>query len=498
MYRWVARHAERSPDRLAVLDADSGDRWTFAELDVWVRELGRSLEAEGVGPGMRVGTLLDRSPVYIATLWAILRRGATLVPLDTAEPAETVRKHCEQVDIDHLVHTRSYAGTAAEAVPESERRTQIDDLETLEADHSETSRTETPGCGSRSYGDVPTIDPDRTRLLLFTSGTAGDPKAVRLTRRNIGSSAAGSAYRLGVDRDDRWFLTLPLYHMGGLSIPLRAGMYGTAVVVERSFEPAKTAERMAATDSTGVSLVPTMLDRLLVAGWQPQNLRFALIGGAPTPTELVNRALDAGVPIHTTYGMTETASQVATAVPGELRTNPETVGRPLKTANVHISDNVGSTNRDPMEGEILVSGPIVSPGYLDADRPADEPFRTGDIGYLDENRRLFVTGRESDMIVTGGENVHPATVEAAFENLQEVADVTVVGLPDEEWGERVAALVVPEGNPTPSNLESAVAERLPHYAVPKTIQFVSSIPRTHSGTVDREAVRDMLQDAEAS
>lgn len=495
MYRWVARNAERSPDRLAVLDADSDIRWTYGELDARVRELDRSLESEGVEPGMRVGTLLDRSPGYIATLWAILRRGATLVPLDTAEPAGTLRERCEQVDVDHLVHTAADDDAAAQAVPESERRTQLDDLEQVEADQVESPRTETRGRGPRNNGDIPTTNPDRTRLLLFTSGTAGEPKAVRLTPRNIGASAAGSAYRLGVEPDDRWFLTLPLYHMGGLSIPLRSAIYGTTVVVERSFGPVQTAERMAVHDCTSVSLVPTMLDRLLESGWQPQNLRFALVGGAPTPAEMVTHALDAGVPIHTTYGMTETASQVATAIPDELRRNPETVGRPLKTVNVHIADDEGSTNRDGTDGEILVSGPIVSPGYLDSDRAADEPFRTGDIGFLDENGRLFVTGRQSDVIVTGGENVHPATVEAAFEDRQDVADVSVVGLPDEEWGERVAALVVPAGNPTASGLESAVAERLPPYAVPKTIQFVSSIPRTHSGTVDREAVRDILLDS---
>lgn len=495
MYRWVARHAERSPDRLAVVDADTGNRWTYAELDTWIRALGRSLETEGLGPGMRVGTLLDRGPTYITTLWAILRRGATVVPLDTAEPADTIRNRCELVDIDHLVHTPPYDEAAAQAVTDSERRTQLEDLETAGVDGADHSRNGKRVSRSRSEG-LPTTDTDQTRLLLFTSGTAGNPKAVRLTRRNIGASAAGSAYRLGVDREDKWFLTLPLYHMGGLSIPLRAAMYGTAVVVERRFEPVQTAERMATHDSTGVSLVPTMLDRLLDAGWQPQNLRFALTGGAPTPVALVKRALDAGVPIHTTYGMTETASQVATAVPAELRADPETVGRPLETANVRIGDDEGSTNREGTEGEILVSGPVVSPGYLGVDRPNDEPFRTGDIGHLDRRGRLFVTGRQSDMIVTGGENVHPATVEAAFEDVREVADVAVVGLPDEKWGERVAALVVPEENPTASSLEAAVRERLPHYAVPKNIQFGSSIPRTHSGTVDREAVQDILLEAE--
>ena len=202
------------------------------------------------------------------------------------------------------------------------------------------------------------------------------------------------------------------------------------------------------------------------------------------------------MPLFTTYGMTETASQIATATPAELRSDPATVGRPLRTVTVRILDQDGSTREAGEGGEIAVSGPVVSPGYLDSswDRSDTGWFHTGDEGYLDADGQLYVTGRRSDLIITGGENVHPQEVETAFLKLPTVEDVAVVGLPDDEWGQRVAALVVPAGDPSAAALEAAVGERLPGYAVPKTIRFADSIPRTGSGTVDRAAVRRLLSE----
>jgi O-succinylbenzoic acid--CoA ligase len=254
---------------------------------------------------------------------------------------------------------------------------------------------------------------------------------------------------------------------------------------------------------TGVSLVPTMLRRLLDAGWRPpERLRFVLLGGAPTPEDLVARCERLGVPVHPTYGMTETASQVATATPEQAFEHGDTVGQPLVFTDVTVVDE--GEPCDPGEhGELVVDGPTVTPGYLDDDRTAaafgDAGLHTGDVGYRDADGRLWVLGRLDDTVVTGGENVHPGEVADAVREHPAVADAAVVGLADDEWGERVAALVVPDeavaADLDVDLVEARCRERLAPFKVPKTWGVADALPRTASGTVDREAVRERLRDA---
>jgi O-succinylbenzoic acid--CoA ligase len=225
-----------------------------------------------------------------------------------------------------------------------------------------------------------------------------------------------------------------------------------------------------------------------------------LLGGAPARPALIERCLDRGVPVSPTYGTTETASQIATARPPELADAPDTVGRPLLMTSVTVVDERGRPLEAGETGELVVDGPTVTPGYYD-DPAADEEafcpqgFRTGDLGYRDEAGRLFVVGRRSERIVTGGETVDPTEVADAVRSLPGVADAAVVGLPDEAFGERVGALLEPEpGASPPTELRAALADRLASHKLPRTVA-VGELPRTESGTVDREAVRERLLEA---
>ncbi|PSQ11916.1 2-succinylbenzoate-CoA ligase, partial [Halobacteriales archaeon QS_7_69_60] len=276
----------------------------------------------------------------------------------------------------------------------------------------------------------------------------------------------------------------------------RSVLYGTALSVQRGFDPGETLSALRAADATCLSVVPTMLERLLAAGRMP-DLRFVLVGGAPCPPDLLERAHERGVPVAPTYGMTETASQIATARPESAAAHPESVGTPLVFAELSVVDE-GGVPCDPGEtGELLVDGAMVSPGYLD-DAATAEAFsngglRTGDRGYCDEAGRLYVEGRIDDTIVTGGENVDPTEVADALRRHAAVADCAVVGLPDEEWGRRVAALAVLDGETTAADLRAHCRGRLADYKRPRTVGFAAELPRTASGTVDREAVRRRLE-----
>ncbi|MCL7418487.1 MAG: AMP-binding protein, partial [Halalkalicoccus sp.] len=284
------------------------------------------------------------------------------------------------------------------------------------------------------------------------------------------------------------------YHMGGLAPIVRAALYGICLVLPGEFDADRAIEGLHEYDITGTSLVPTMLDRMLDAGEFPESLRFVLTGGAPTRPELIARCERRGVPIHPTYGMTETASQVATARPQEAFANPERAGRPLACIRVRAVD--GNEPRPAGEpGELVVSGPTVMEGYHDDPETNERVFgphgfHTGDLGVVEPDGSVRVLGRIDDAIITGGENVHPAEVARVLRSHPRVEDCAVVGLPDPEWGERVCALVV--GEASAAEIREFCEERLAGYKRPKTVAVSDGLPRTASGTVDRGAVRELL------
>jgi O-succinylbenzoic acid--CoA ligase len=277
---------------------------------------------------------------------------------------------------------------------------------------------------------------------------------VVLTYGNWLWSAIGSAAALGHPRSERWLCALPLTHVGGLSILLRSVIAGTTVLLHEKWST--EAVLLGLDDATIVSLVPTTLQRLLDAGLRdPPALRWALLGGAPIPPGLLDRAREAGVPVAPTYGLTEACSQVTTN------------GFPLFCTRVDLAQ----------DGEILVSGPTVAGGGV---------LRTGDLGRRDGDGRLSVVGRKSDTIITGGENVAPAEVEAVLEEHPAVREAAVHGRPDPEWGEAVVAIVVLRAEATPDALREHVAARLEPFKVPKVIGVRETpLPRTPSGKLLR-------------
>ena len=485
MDEYLRRAARQWPEKTALIEAHTDEYLSYEELDAWANRIAAGLVRRRIETGQPVGIVAARRLETIAAIWGVLRAGGIVVPLSPDETLKERQTKCDIAGVEQCL----VLGEDGVSIPDTVDRWEIEAVA-----NSRDGVAETRDRGPRSI--------DHTRMILFTSGTTGTPSGVRLTGRNLGASAVSTIERLGARSSDRWLLDLPLYHAGGLSIPIRTALVGATTVHSRSFEAEKSAETMAEYDVTGVSLVPTMLERLLDGPGVPTSLRFALIGGAATPPELVKRALAADVPIYASYGMTETASGIATATPAELADRPETVGRPVRAAQVRIEGADGSELEPGAVGEITVTGAIVSPGTVDGEsRQPGEPLRTGDRGYLTAGGQLVVTGRIDDLIVTGGENVSPNEVEAALVTLGGVREAAILGLPDDTWGERVAAAVVPveEGeDPRPEAIRNELRERLADYKLPKTVEIVESLPRTASGTVDRTALRKVLEEGDST
>jgi o-succinylbenzoate---CoA ligase len=434
---WLPRAAALRPDHPAMVDA-AGTITTYAELHTQALDAAAVLQAQGIERGERVALALTAGVPFLAALHATLMLGAAAVPIDLRlGPDERAAR----------------TGNAKLTVEEPLTRTAEPDAATLDR-----------------------FDPDAAATIVHTSGTTAEPKAVALTVGNWLWNALGSALALGVDPHDRWLCTLPLSHVGGLAILLRSAVYGTTVVLHERFDTEAALTAIERDRVTLASLVPTTLERLLDAGLRaPNPLRVALIGGGPLPPVLAAQTHEAGIPAAQTYGMTEACSQVATSLPGE----PETAGRPLVGQRVEIAP----------DDEILVAGPTVAPGAADA----DGWLHTGDLGALDAHGRLIVTGRKADTIVTGGENVAPAEVEAALLAHPAVADAGVHGRPDPQWGEAVVATVVLHdgSHAEAEELRAHVASQLARYKVPKEVAFATRLPRTASGKLLR---RELQQD----
>ena len=485
MRDWLAVRADATPEATALAAAgDVDDAATYADLDRRVETLAGRLAARGIGVDDPLAVCSGTRAAFVEVIHAAQRLGATLVPVDARATAAELGVRFDRVSPAAVVCEAATETAAIEAA----------DAPVLSLDDP-TADAEPLSAVDPEPFDLPEWAVDDPVAVLFTSGTTGDPKGVVLTTANVLASATASAFRLGLLPDDCWHVALPMYHTGGLAPVYRSVLYGTALSVQRDFEPAATLSAMRAADATGVSLVPTMLERLLEAGSLP-DLRVVLVGGAPCPPDLLERADDRGVPVAPTYGMTEAASQIATARPSVAADHPNSVGHPLLFAELSVVDEADARCAPGESGELVVGGAVVTPGYLDADRTAEAfcsaGLRTGDRGHRDEAGRVYVEGRLDDTIVTGGENVDPAEVATALRRHDAVADCAVVGLPDETWGQRVAALVIANEGASAADLREHCRGRLADFKRPRTVDFAAELPRTASGTVDRAAVRRQL------
>jgi O-succinylbenzoic acid--CoA ligase len=332
--------------------------------------------------------------------------------------------------------------------------------------------------------------PADTLAVVFTSGSTGRPKGVVLSRAAARAAAALHAAHLGWRDDDRWLLALPLAHVGGLAIALRCLVARRPVVLSAGgVDGARLADELARHRVTLASLVPAQLDALLARpAWRPPAaLRAILLGGAAAPAGLVDRARDRGVPALTTYGLSEAFGQVATA-PAAVAPPRGAIGVPL--AGVTIT--AGTADRP---APIAITTPTRMTGYLDEpDGPslADPaavaaPLVTADLGFLADGW-LHVAGRADDIIITGGENVHPAAVEAALVAAPGVAAACVVGSPDARWGQLVTAVVVAAAGFDRGRALASAAARLPAHARPRRLVVVDALPLTASGKLDRRRV----------
>lgn len=482
---WLTSRTQATPSEMALIIGEQ--QWTYAELDKMVNSVCGRLQDEGIKSGNFVGVLLPNCLEYVCLIHALARLGAVLVPLNIRLTAAELAWQIDHVGCE-LVLVNA----------DTEQKI-------LNCEQLIMNNEWLVGEGLCTIHNS-LFDIHNYQAVVFTSGTSGKPKGVPITFSNHFYSAMASAYRLGVLPDDVWLSCLPLYHVGGLAVIWRSCLYGTAVNLHPRFILEEVNQALDTLPITLISLVPTMLYRLLETRihW-PKTLRLALIGGAAATPDLVVKAQAAHVPIATTYGLTEASSQVATMLPEDVAKKPGSVGKPLLFTSLEIVDENGRSLPPNAYGEIVVTGPTVMAGYFNSHQSTDNrasrithhaSFRTGDIGYLDDDGDLWIVQRRTDLIVSGGENVYPAEVEAVLKNHPAVVNVCAVGVADAEWGQVVVAMVQLKSGSllTETDLLAFSREQLAGYKQPRRFLFVDQLPQTASGKIARAEIVAQLAD----
>ena len=445
---WLGDAAVRHSDRPYLV---GGDRTvSFGAFDDLTGRLAGGLSHQI--DGRLVGLWALNRMTTVAAMFALWRAGASVLLLDARAGAERIRAQIHDIGVDAV-----FAADGAE----------IPDLGVAVVGTDAGQRT--PPRRRRHIDDL--------AWVVHTSGSTGEPKPVRLTFGNLEAAASASAAVLDHRMSDRWLCALPISHVGGASILIRSAREGSTVVLHRSFDPATVADTFAEGTVTIASLVAATLSRTLDAlgDRRAVGLRAVLVGGGPVPHGLVEQARSLGVPALPTYGMTETAAQVATVPIGDEGTEEMAA---VPGAEIGVRD----------DGRIVVRGPMVSPGYLgEPSRDPTDWLVTGDLGRLTRTGRLTVLGRADDVIVSGGETVHPGPIEAQLRRLAGVVDVAVVGRPDPTWGSIVVAVY--EGAASPGELERHARFHLAGSDIPRNWLRVDHLPRLPTGKPDRSAAR---------
>jgi len=463
----------RHGDRPAFADEDG--TMSFAELDAQVVRLANALKARGMPPGSSVGILCRNSRTPMVAAFAASRAGMNAVWLNTAFSSRQATEVAEREGVDLLVHDDELAEAAAGIAPRFGRVTELDEL-LAEGHDGEPPVPERPG-----------------RIVLLTSGTTGTPKgAPRAEPRSLALPGA-LLQRMPMRARESSVIGPPLYHGTGLIIALLSISLGSQLVLRRRFDAAQLLADSATHGATTWCVVPVMLQRILALGEEEiakhdlSALRVVFCAGSQLPAEVATRATEAlGDVIYNLYGSTE-VSVATLATPVDVREAPTSVGKTALGAQVRILDEQGRAVPTGTTGRIFVGAISPFEGYTGGGTKEmiDGLLSTGDVGHFDENGRLYIDGRDDEMIVSGGENVFPREVEELLVTHPAIADAAAIGVEDEEFGQRLCAFVVCRdgASVTADEVRAFVRENLARYKVPREVVFLDELPRNPTGKV---------------
>ncbi len=480
MPNFLKKRAFLTPDRTAIYFHDQV--LTFKELYDQSWKTAGQLQALGLSRGDNAGVLLKNHLDTVVILFALQLLGVRAVILNNRLSPSEIAWQLHDSKAALLINESSFSVNRLE-------------IKMITKEELFTVPDMTPNI-------LEEMDLSEICTIMYTSGTTGHPKGVMQTYGNHWWSAVGSALNLGFMEKDCWLCSVPLFHISGYSILMKSVIYGMPIVLHESFDEQKTIEDISSKGVTIMSVVAATLTRIMAALGEkrlPGYFRCMLLGGGPAPLPLLQSCADKDIPVFQTYGMTETTSQIVTLSPDYSLSKLGSAGKPLFPAQIKIVNEDGRPSQANEPGEIVVKGPNVTPGYLYRPDATSEKLRdgwlsTGDIGYLDQDGFLYVLDRRSDLIISGGENIYPAEIEAVLLAHPDVLDVGVTGAKDHVWGQVPAAFIVKkdEAPCTEDGLRQFCLEQMAKYKVPKHFYFVKSLPRNAANKLLRRKLLDLI------
>ncbi|RPF50280.1 o-succinylbenzoate--CoA ligase [Aquisalibacillus elongatus] len=480
---WLDKRAYLTPHQEAIVLPDD-TTYTFLDLQNDAKRLAKHFSNQGFQKGDHIALLSDNCYEFAVAVHALSYIGAVGCLLNTRLTKSELAFQLEDANVQGLIFQSKYENTALKLKEELEVLTvplQIPHVEWLESDSE--------------------LKLDNVSHILYTSGTTGNPKGVQLTYGNHYWNATASVLNLGLHSNDRWLLSLPMFHVGGLSILFKSVIYGMPVHLHERFDVDTIHHDIMNKGVTVMSVVALMVEELMKRlgdGQYPDTFRCFLLGGGPASQSLLEHCRDKNVPVFQSYGMTETASQFCTLDEDSMLSKIGSSGKALFPGQLKIVEEGQECSANEI-GEIYVKGPTITPGYWNRTDANEDTFdhdwlKTGDLGYLDEDGYLFVVDRRKDLIISGGENVYPAQIESVLKGMNGIQDVGVVGVDDDKWGQVPAAFVVLNDAVSKGDIQAFAEANLAKYKVPKAYYFVDELPRNASKKIQRHKLLELLRE----
>ncbi|MGW6708267.1 acyl-CoA synthetase [Streptomyces sp. NPDC054956] len=491
---WPARRGRRTPRRTALLH--EGRSVGYAELDDRCTRLAHALRGAGVGRGDRVAYLGPNHPAYLETLFATGLLGAVFVPLNTRLAVPELLHQLRDSGSLVLVHAGTPEDRVAQLAAEAGLSTLFSVGPGPEPAYEELLAAASPEPIDEEVGH------EDVCLIMYTSGTTGRSKGAVLTHGNIVWNSLNVLVDTDLAGDEVSLVSAPLFHTAALNMScLPTLLKGGTVVLESSFDAARSLRLVERHRVTRMFGVPTMYDAMAASpGWAGadlSSLRTLLCGGAPVPARTARAYLDRGLAFVQGYGMTETAPGALVLDRADSLTHAGSAGVPHFFTDVRVLRPSGEETGPGEEGEVVVAGPNVTPGYWNLPEATEAAFldggrfRSGDVATVDAEGYVRLVGRLKDMIISGGENIYPAEVEDALLGHPDVAEAAVIGVPDPTWGEVGRAVVVPRAGtaPTAGELIAHLEGLLARYKIPKSVVIAPGLPRNAAGKLLKDPIR---------
>jgi fatty-acyl-CoA synthase len=488
--------ALRHPDDIAIID-ELGTL-TFGDVDRRTNALARELKDAGVGEGDGVGILCRNHRGFIDATVACAKIGATALYLNTQFAKPQVTDVMEREQAVALVYDEEFSDMVGD----------VADVKRFIAWYEGPEKPDCPVLEDLiSGGDPSPVDPPSTtaKFTILTSGTTGTPKGASRQSPTSLEPLAAFFSKIPMRAGDRVMIAAPLFHSWGYTHFALSLALGSTLVLRRKFDPEMTLSDTAQHECATLVVVPVMLQRILelgdevIAKYDLGALRTINASGSALPGELATKVMDAfGDKLYNLYGSTEVA-WATIATPEDLRAAPGTAGRPPRGTVVKLYDENGKEVGEGETGRIFVGNDMQFEGYTGGGGKDEINglMSSGDVGHFDEGGRLFVDGRDDEMIVSGGENVFPREVEDLLSDHEAIEEAAVVGVDDEEWGQRLAAFVVKSGSIDEDGVKRYVKENLAKYKVPRDVEFLDELPRNATGKVVKKDLKERLEgDAE--